>query len=67
MVKIFHTIDGSGNCGTALFGGGANGRAPGWKPDSYGRASPPPFIVTKKTKKKLSNKHRTPYKYHAIY
>jgi hypothetical protein len=44
-----------------------NGRAPGWKPDSYGRASPPPFIVTKKTKKKLSNKHRTPYKYHAIY
>jgi hypothetical protein len=51
MVKIFHTIDGSANYGKALFGGGANGRVPGWKPGSRGRESPPPFIIPKKTKK----------------
>lgn len=32
---------------TALFGGGSgtNGRAPGWKPGSRGKESPPPFII----------------------
>jgi hypothetical protein len=52
-------IDGSRSCGTTLFGGGANGRAPGWKPGSRGRGSLPPFIVPKKIEKKLPNKYRT--------
>ena len=50
MVKIFHTIDGFGKCGTALSGSGTNGRAPGWKPSSRGGGSPSLFIIPKTEK-----------------
>jgi hypothetical protein len=60
MVKIFHTMAGSGNCGMAIFG--SNGISPGWKPGAFGRGRPPTDKI-----KKYPNKYRAPYKYYAIY